>query len=982
MNGTPEEEESATSMTQPVDTPHAVVGIGASAGGLETFEQFFTHIPADTGMAFILVTHLDPTHKGILPELIQRFTAMPVFWAEDGMVVRQNTVYVKPANADLAILHGTLAILEPVAAARTSWTPIDLFFRHLAEDQDGKAVGIILSGMGHDGTLGIRAIKERMGMAMAQDPHSAPYGSMPESAIATGLVDHVAPAADLPHLLIQYVKSIDTIVHVAAIPTKGMEEGLKKVFVLIRAQTGQDFSQYKQSTILRRVKRRMGLHQLTRIEDYVRYLQESPAEIAIMAKELLIGVTRFFRDPDAWQALQEKTIRDLAGSTPEGSVIRAWVPGCSTGEEAYTLAIVLRECLDALGRYGEVRYQIFATDLDPEAIEVARHGRYIPTIEADVSPRRLKQYFVREGDHYRIRQEIRETVIFAGQNLIADPPFTHLDILCCRNLLIYFSAGLQKMVIPLFHYALKPGGTLFLGTAETIGGYGDLFRTVDGRWKIFRHRETSIPSIDRISPSLSFALQPAGSPGVLKQGHPMPIEELAPQILIERFVPPAVIVNENGDVVYFHSKTGKYLEPPLGRVNFNIHAMAREGLSYPLMAALRSAKQEKRENVTGHISVKTNGDSQQIRLTVIPIECPPGAEDLFMVVFEDVEETKTEHDGEEKEGQSGTRCRELERDLSYTRLQFQSALKEMQAAQEEQKAMSEEFQSTNEELQSTNEELTTSKEELQSLNEELLSVNTELQTKIADLSSTTDDMNNLLRGADIAMLFLDRRLQVRRFTNPITGIINLRPNDLGRPLADLVVNIQDGTFIADIRRVLDTLNSMEKQVQTTDGRWYQMRILPYRTSHDQIDGVVTTFVDITPIKEFEQHLREARTYAENIVRTVREPLVVLDEGFKVISANESFYRTFRVSAKESEGEVLFNLGNRQWDIPELRRLLEKILPDKMQFEGFEVEHDFPGIGQKIMRLNARRIPLETGSDQILLAIEDITGQPERPGRSG
>ncbi len=969
-----QEEENGREETSTVpapEAPRAIVGIGASAGGLEALEQFFTHMPADTGMAFVLVTHMDPNQKGMLPELIQRVTAMPVTWAEDGTAVRPNAVYVKPANADLAILHGALNLLEPVAT-RVSRTPIDLFFRYLADDQNGKAVGIVLSGMGHDGTQGIRAIKERSGTVLVQEPSSAPYSSMPENAIATGLADCVAPVAELGHLLVTYIRSADTIAREPAVPTRTLVDGLKKVFILIRTRTGQDFSMYKQSTIRRRVERRMGLHQLTRIADYVRYLQENPQEINILAKELLIGVTRFFRDPEAWQALEEKAIRDLVRSAPEGSMIRVWVAGCSTGEEAYTMAIVLRECLDNLDRYGEIRYQIFATDLDPGAIEIARHGRYVASIAADVSSERLERYFVKEDEHYRIRQEIRESIVFAQQNVITAPPFIHLDILCCRNLLIYLSGELQEQLIPVFHYALKPGGVLFLGTAETIGGYGELFKTVDGRQKIFRRRETSTPAIDRINIPVVFTPQPAGTAGT-RERRPTPVDELAPRALLERFVPPAVIVNENGDILYIHGKTGKYLEPSPGRANLNIHAMVREGLSYPLIAALRSARQEKKEAVTEPVSVKTNGDYQKIRLTVAPIKRSSGAEDLFLIAFEDVEETETKQAREASEGvRDDARCAELERDLAETRAQLQSTIEEMQASQEEEKSMNEELQSMNEELQSTNEEMTTSKEELQSLNEELLTVNTELQVKIDELSMTTDDLQNLLRGTGIPMLFLDGNLRVRRFTRAATEIVSLRSTDLDRPVTDLVVSLRDEPLVEDVREVLDTLLPLEKQVQTIDGRWFQMRILPYRTASNQIDGVVVTFVEITRIKDLEQSLRNTRTYAENIIETIREPLVVLDADLRVVSANRSFYQTFRVTPGETEGALLYTLGSGQWDIPDLRRLLEDILPEKMQFEGFEVKHDFPEIGQKKMLLNARRIVSGTGPDLILLAVEDVT----------
>lgn len=974
MDNSQEEENGReeTSAVPAPEAPRAIVGIGASAGGLEALEQFFTHMPADTGMAFVLVTHMDPNQKGMLPELIQRATAMPVTWAEDGTVVRPNAVYVKPANADLAILHGTLNLLEPVAT-RGSRTPIDLFFRYLADDQNGKAIGIVLSGMGHDGTQGIRAIKERSGTVLVQEPSSAPYSSMPENTIATGLADYVAPVAELPHLLVTYIRSADTIAREPAVSTRTGVDGLKKVFILIRTRTGQDFSMYKQSTIRRRVERRMGLHQLTRIADYTRYLQENPQEIDILAKELLIGVTRFFRDPEAWEALEEKAIRDLVRNAPEGSMIRVWVAGCSTGEEAYTMGIVLRECLDDLDRYGEIRYQIFATDLDPEAIEVARRGRYVASIAADVSLEHLERYFVKEDEHYRIRQEIRETIVFAQQNVITAPPFIHLDILCCRNLLIYLSGELQEQLIPVFHYALKPDGVLFLGPAETIGGYGELFKTIDGRQKIFRRREASIPIIDRINIPVSFTPQPACATGIQRRHNP--VDELAPRALLERFVPPAVIVNENGDILYIHGKTGKYLEPSPGKANLNIHAMVREGLSYPLITALRSARQEKKETVTEPVSVKTNGDFQKIRLTVAPIKRSSAPEDLFLIAFEDVKETESKQAPEASgKVRDDARCAELERDLAETRAELRSTIEEMQASQEEEKSMNEELQSMNEELQSTNEEMTTSKEELQSLNEELLTVNTELQVKIDELSITTDDLQNLLRGTGIPMLFLDNNLRVRRFTRAVTEIISLRSTDLGRPITDLVVSLRGEPLVEDIREVLDTLLPLEKQVQTTVGRWFEMRILPYRTATNQIDGVVVTFVEITQVKDTEQSLRNAHTYTENILATIREALVVLDPDLRVVSTNRSFYQMFRVMPGETEGALLYTLGNGQWDIPDLRRLLEEILPEKMQFEGFEVKHDFPEIGQKKMLLNARRIASETGPDLILLAIEDVTDQ--------
>ncbi|MDI6876031.1 MAG: CheR family methyltransferase [Methanomicrobiales archaeon] len=951
--------------------PRAIVGIGASAGGLEALEQFFRHTPTDTGLAFVVILHQDPRQKGLLPEILERFTSLPVVEASDGTRVEPDTVYIKPSHADLAILQGVLTLLEPLQV-KGLHLPIDTFFRHLAEDQDGKAIGIVLSGTGSDGTLGIRALKERTGMAMAQDPATAQFTGMPQSAIATGLVDYVAPPAELPKLLIPYIQSLEQISAVREVPDKATEDGLAKIFVLLRSRTGQDFSQYKRSTIQRRIGRRMSLHQLTRLEDYIRFLQENPPEIEVLAKELLIGVTRFFRDPEAWENLKD-VLSGLIRRAPEGSTLRVWVAGCSSGEEAYTMAIAIREVLDALDRSREIRFQIFGTDVDGEAIETARHGVYPANIAVDVSPERLDRFFVKEDERYRVTQEIRETVIFAPHNVISDPPFTHLDVLSCRNLLIYLTPSLQKKLIPLFHYALEPGGILFLGTAESIGSYGDLFKTVESRWKIFQRREET-PAY-AAHPELPLQITaPERHAGRVLAKREVSAPAPAQKWLLERFVPPSVIVNERGDILYFQGKTRKYLEPPTGRAILNVFTMAREGLSYPLAASLTAAVREKKEIARDDVSVRINGTFQRIRLTVQPIPETDEKEQLYLVSFEDRPETielparETAGEGEEACG----RCAALEQELVHARQQLQNFAEEMQASQEE-------LRSANEELQSMNEELTSSKEELQSLNEELLTVNAEHQKKIEELSRSSDDMRNALRSAEIPLLFLNNELRVRRFTEPIRSIINLQPSDIGRPVTDLKVNIRNERFQADVREVLDTLQMRAKQVQTGDGRWYTMRILPYRTGENRIEGVIVAFSDITPLKELESSLQYFRTYAENVVATVCEPLLVLDRDLRVVAANRSFYTTFRVKPEETVGKLLYTLGNNQWDIPELRELLEEILPKQTEFEGYEVEHDFPGIGHRVMRLNARKVQSDAGPSLILLAMEVVSGRSGAEG---
>ena len=977
--GAPKETEK--SLIEVKTMPRAIVGIGASAGGLEALEQFFTHLPDKTGIAFVVVTHQDPHREGLLAELIQRFTPMPVVVIEDRMQVQKDTVYVIPPNADLSILHGTLTLMEPVLTKGLR-LPIDLFFRSLADDQDGKAVGVILSGMGSDGTLGARALKERNGMVMVQDPGSTKFTSMSESAIATGLADYIAPAEDLPKLLMGYVEHLSQLPPDQFVPSAAFENNLSQIFILIRTRTGHDFSLYKRTTIRRRIARRMSMRLITRIEDYVRYLRENPQELEILAQELLIGVTRFFRDSEAWDTLQKEVLPELIKSKPGQSVVRVWVVGCSTGEEAYSMAIVLHELLEEQQRRGDVRVQIFATDLDQEAIETARSGRYPSNIAMDVSSQRLDRFFSPEGDDYRIRQEIRETVIFAPQNVISDPPFTHMDILSCRNLLIYLSPELQKKLIPLFYVALDPGGILFLGTAETISRYTDFFSVVDNKQKIFKRKESASRVAVQLDLPVGFR-SPVSRAGE-ERALPAPargvsMADITQRNLLEGYAPPAVLVRENGDVAYIHGRTGKYLEPPPGKVIMNITAMAREGLQYPLTTALRAAVKEKHEVIVQDVQVRRNGGYQRIRLTVRPVLPQRGAEDLFLVVFEDDQEPAPqpapEKEGAEKGISTESACEQLERELASTKAYLKSTVEEMQSSQEEMKSMNEELQSTNEELQSTNEEMITGKEELQSLNEELLTVNTELQKKIEALSQSTDDMQNAIRSTEIPLLFLDNQLRVRRFTEPVSGIIRLMGSDIGRPIADFSINLKDQHLVEDVKEVLETLQRVKKLVQTPEGQWFEMRILPYRTAENRIAGVVITFTDITETKRYEISLLDAQAYAENIIATIREPLIVLNAELRVITVNRSFCRTFQVAREEVEGRLIYTIGNNQWDLPDLRRLLEDILSKNSEFENYRVEQDFPLLGHRVMLLNARRILTAAGPHLILLAIEDITLRP-------
>ena len=844
-----------------------IVGIGASAGGLEALEHFLRHVPAASGMAFVIVQHLDPTRKGIMPELLQHATSMKVMQVKDRTKVRPDCVYVIPPNKDMSILRGVLHLLAPVAP-RGLRLPIDFFFRALAQDQQERSVGVILSGMGSDGTAGLRTIKEKSGVVLVQEPATAQFDGMPRSAIDAGLADIVAPVEELPGRIVAYLQHTPVI----TMPEGALEDktqgALAKAVILLRAHTGNDFSMYKRNTLYRRIERRMHLHQIAKIAAYVRYLQKNSQELDLLFKELLIGVTSFFRDPAAWDQLRRQAIPELIAGRSAAPALRAWVPGCSTGEEAYSLAIVFREAMEEVKPKGSFAVQVFATDLDRDAIDRARQGFFPDNIAADVSPERLSRFFSREERGYRVHKEIREMVIFAPQNLIMDPPFTKLDLLSCRNLLIYLAPEMQKKLLPLFHYSLRPGGILFLGSAETVGGFADLFAPVVAKSRIFRRSESALGPKPVDFPSL-FALASRRAPETRRTPKPrLSVQSLADQLILQQYSPPAVLVNEEGDILYISGRTGKYLEPAAGKANWNIIAMARDGLRCELAGAFQKARRQKGAMTLRGLKVDTSSSEQFFDLTVQTLEEPEPLRGLVMIVFTDVAapvESK-EHDRLRKAPRrSADRLAELEQELQHAREELQTTREEMQTSQEELRASNEELQSANEELQSTNEELATSKEEMQSLNEELQTVNTELQAKVDDLSVASSDMKNLLNSTDIATVFLDNKLHVRRFTTQATKIIKFIPSDIGRPITDLASNLRYPELAEDAREVLRALASVEKPIAACDGRWFTVRIMPYRTMDNRIDGVVITFTDITIAKSLEAELRDKHVGLEKRV---------------------------------------------------------------------------------------------------------------------
>lgn len=958
--------------TAPIDYVIPIVGIGASAGGLEAIEKFFLNMPSDSGIAFVIIMHFDPTSKSVMVEIMKRYTQMEVQQAKDGLKINPDSVYIIPPNKDLAVLHGTLQLLEPTVSKGIRH-PIDFFFRSLAEDCKERAICIILSGTGTEGTLGLKAIKGEGGMVMVQDIKSAAYDGMPSSAIATGFADYVLPPEKMPEQLQNYIKQ-PYIKDASKAPSKQKAAPYQNIFILIRDRTGHDFSLYKESTINRRIERRMNIHQITELPDYIRYLTENSSECDVLFKELLIGVTSFFRNPEAYEILIQKILPEMFENKTPDLPLRVWVSACSTGEEAYSIAMIFKEYLDE--KKSGIKVQIFATDVDKDAIEKARAGIYPASISADVSPERLTRFFTKKEDSYMVKKEIREMVSFAIHSLIKDPPFSNIDMVTCRNLLIYLGPLLQKKVLSALHYSLKKDGILFLGNSETIGEFTDLFSVYDRKWRIY----TSKGGSHILMGDFSHIGRAGLFPKIKEPVNPVVIN-IGGQIekmLLENYTPSCVIINEKDEILYFHGKTGKYLEPAPGKAGLKVVEMAREGLKHELNIAIRKVIARKKEVVFKDLNVKNNGSFHTVNLIVRPLE-KPDMQGLMLVIFEEVpgRPSKPLRKGSTKP-QINQHVIDLEQELKSTRENLQATIEEMETSNEELQSTNEEFQVANEELQSANEELETSREEMQSTNEELMTLNAEHQTKIEENYKVTNDMNNMLTSTEIATVFLDNEMCIKGFTPAVTKIINLITTDIGRPVKDFSSNLVYEKLMDDILEVLKTLAFKETEVANRKGDWYLMRILPYRIGKNNIDGATITFLDITQRKHSELKEKDTKLFAEGIIDTMRESLVILDKDMRMISANRSFYRTFKTSKEETENKSIFETNDRSWDIPALRKLLEEILPEKSVFNDFEVEYEFPGIGKKKLLLNARRIYQEgVGTERILLAIEDVTDQSGR-----
>lgn len=829
-----------------------IVAIGTSAGGLEALEVFLRAVPENSGMAFVVVQHLDPKRQGLLPELLQRATSMTVKQVTDQQKIKANHVYVIPPNSDMSLMNGALYLFEP-SGVHGFRLPIDFFFTSVAQDQREHSIGVLLSGMGSDGTHGLQQIKENAGVVFVQAPESAKFDAMPRSAIEAGLADFVAPVAELP------AKIIANLLHLPKLPAPNAGKSMgniEKVASILRTQTGHDFSQYKHSTISRRIERRMGIHLIKELSDYIKFLRDNPEEGKLLFKELLIGVTSFFRDAQVWDKLKSEVIPELISRHEPGKTLRAWVPGCATGEEAYSLAIIFKEVVDSIKSAKGYRLQIFATDLDSDAIDKARTGIFNESIAVDVSPERLDRFFNKTENRYQISKTIREMVIFASQNCIMDPPFTKLDLLSCRNLLIYLAPELQRKLLPIFHYSLNPGGCLVLGNSESIGNFTHLFKTIDSKTRLYHRLDASFYQLPVEFPSTFPTNREANR--IAKTSTSSNLQELAEKFLLSRYAPPAVLTNDKGDIVFINGKTGKYLEPAAGKANWSIFAMAREGLRYDLVSAFQKAVRNGEEIRVKNLALEDAGKKHAIDLEVFPVSEPEALRGLYFMIFKEVASISTRtaaRKGKRGADVSAGKAAEMEKELERLHQEIQTSREEMQTSQEELRSANEELQSTNEELQSTNEELTTSKEEMQSLNEELQTVNQELQAKVEELSQTSNDMKNLLDSTDIAILFLDNSFKIRRFTPRVAKLFKLIPSDVGRPITDVNTILDYPDFSDDVQEVLRTLVFCEKSIPTFDDCWFSIRIMPYRTLENVIDGVVITCSDITEAKQLESKLR-------------------------------------------------------------------------------------------------------------------------------
>jgi two-component system CheB/CheR fusion protein len=939
-------------------TALAVVGMVASAGGLDAFKRFFHAMPIDSGMAFVLVPHLDRRHESYMVPLLEKQTAMAVSEAAEGVRVRPDHIYVVPPNKYMRIKDGTLYLSDPPEPSAVQ-TSLDIFLRSLGEDQQERALCIILSGTGSHGTLGLKAIKANGGMAMVQEPKSAEYDSMPRSAVASGLADFVLPVEEMPAALIKYVRDFVPEGQ-AGIAPAGVSPDLSPILALLRARTKLDFRSYRKGMLLRRVQRRMGLSHIERLPEYAKLLRDRPEELKLLSQDLLISVTNFFRDREMFQVLEAQVIPELLREKTADTPLRIWVPGCATGEEAYSIAILFIEQIAATQKACPL--QIFATDVDESALAFGRRGVYTGSELTEVGGERAGRFFVRLDDQtYQASKQVRDSVLFASQNILRDAPFSKLDLISCRNLLIYLEPEVQQKVVLLLHFALREGGFLALGPSETVGREIDLFEPVSKKWRIYRRRAggAAAPRGARVA----FPIQASRSNDELRPGLasalPVPaagVAELARELLLEDYAPAAALVNRNYEILYFNGPTHRYLRQPGGAPTLDLTALAREGLRPRIRAAVREARRLGRKVILRAPGVQRNGGAVTVRIGVRPVRGAGGGEELLLVTFEDESKQKRATARAASSRAEESTVKQLELELKSTREELQSAIEELESSNEELKASNEEAMSMNEELQSANEELETSKEELQSLNEELNSVNTQLQEKLEELESTNNDLANLLSSADIATLFLGADYRIKRFSAAATRLFKLIPGDIGRPIGDLAARFSDPDLHGDVDAVIGELAAREKEVRSEDGRWYLRRITPYRTLDNRIEGVVVAFTEVTQLKNLEAELRRLagaleervakrtselaaevhdredadakllaeRNFVSEVLATMPALVMVTDRDGLVVRFNRACEEASGRSFEQVRGKSVFDLLLRPENVEEVRRIFAEL----------------------------------------------------------
>jgi two-component system CheB/CheR fusion protein len=956
-----------------------IAGIGASAGGLEAFTQLLGSIPANTGMAFVLIQHLDPTHPSLLAQALAKATKMPVHEIQDGATPEPDHVYVIAPNTDIGLFKGAFTVL-PREHTGKPHLPIDFFFRALAAERGGQAIGMVLSGTASDGTEGLRAIKAEGGVTLVQDPQTAKFSGMPQSAASSGVADLILPIPELAREIVRLARH--PYVFGQAVEPLALQEhdaDLKKVFVLVRHAVGVDLSEYKETTVKRRLARRLALRKIETVREYTRALRDDAGEAQALFDDLLIHVTSFFRDVEVFDTLKRSVFPAIMKHKQAGEPIRMWVTGCSTGEETYSLAIALLECLGDPPPENPI--QIFGSDISDRAIEKARAGFYPDSAVSHLRPEQLRRFFTKVDAGYHISKSVRAICVFARHDVAHDPPFSRLDLVSCRNVLIYFNQSLQRRLLASFHHSLKQPGFLVLGRSEHVSSHPELFSPIGKSLHVFRRTAaTSSGPFARLGEARHGAPPPMADRAPMgPAAAPVDVATHVDHLLLAQYAPPGVIVNERMEILQFRGRTGPYLESPPGQPQVNLLKMAREGLLSELRIALGRAKKEAATVRREGVRVLQNGSTRTCNIVVVPVPGLPESEGrLFAVLFEDVVPSATRDERTLRPVRGNVRgaatrgATTLEHELKATKEYLQSLIEEHQRVNDALASANDELVSSNEELQSMNEEMETAKEELQSGNEELTTLNDELHNRNQELSQLNDDLVNLLNSVEIPVVILDANRCIRRFTPKARSLMNILPADVGRPIEDIRPNVAVEHLDQQIAEVIDTVTMKEAEVQTRDGRWHRMQIRPYKTVDNKIDGAVVSFVDIDLLKRTVTAAEWARDYASGIVEAVQVPLVTLDERLAVKSANGAFCNFFGGAQAETEGRSLFELGSGQWDIPALRAMLGDMLATNSQFQGFEVEREFPRLGKRAMTLSARPVRSDTGPPTILLAIEDIT----------